>query len=149
MMKSFKFNLESVLEFKQLKEDEAKQKLTEANFKVRREEDILKGYQNKLKSAQEQTPMELTVFYAQQKDAYLSNLIEHISLQQKQLRVAQLEAECRKKEFITAHRELQTLQNLKEKRFREYTFELERIEQNLMDDLGLRSFLRKAQGFQE
>lgn len=149
-MKKFRFNLESVLDYRQLKEDQERQKLAAANRNAAMVKKHLLELQEKLDQEQEATGQALTqtmsidLTEALQRVLYLETLQHWVKEQEQRLQQAQEEVSRCQVRVLKAHQETQVLENLKKKRLEEYLAEMNKREQQLMDELGLSGFIRKA-----
>lgn len=149
-MKKFRFNLESVLDYRQLKEDQERQKLADANRIAALAKEHLVELQQKLEREQEfigqalNQPMSINLTEAFQSVLYLETLRHSVKEQEQRLQRAQEEVSRCQVRVLKAHQETQVIENIKKKKLEEYLAEMNKREQQLMDELGLSGFVRKA-----
>jgi flagellar FliJ protein len=66
---------------------------------------------------------------------YLEELQEKIKAAEAEVRQAQVKAENKRRELTEVHKEIKTLEKLKEKQYREYKTEAEKQEAKIMEDM--------------
>ncbi|WP_227767244.1 flagellar export protein FliJ [Zhaonella formicivorans] len=148
-MKKFHFHLESVLNYRLLKEDEAKQRLAQAQKLASRHMELLAAFQKELDEEQGRMVSEgkgtgLEVTAALHRDLYLGSLQQAIEKQQQEVNRARAEVMTCRRLVAKAHQDTKVMENLKAKRWQQYSNEMDKQEQKVMDELGLSGFVRKA-----
>lgn len=139
-MKKFKFNLESVLNYRIVKEEQAKQKLGTAIFKVAQQKKVLGSYRKALAEEQSNIAAAVDISFLQHKELYIHCLCQQIEQQTEQLKQAEKEVNKCKKEVTRAMQDTKVLDNLKVKRYQEYLLEANKMEQKMLDEIGLIGF---------
>ena len=134
-MKKFRFNLETVLDYRQQKEEQELQKLAKANRTYALVQNHLTKLQERLIQEQEATEQRLTqganlnLLEAWQRVLYIENLQQSVAEQKQRLQQAQREVKRCQERVIKAHQETKVLENLKQKRWEEYWAEVNKKEQ--------------------
>jgi len=139
-MKRFNFSLETPLRIKQLKEKIEKQELSQAIFKKRMEENRLYELNNVQKNTRIALDKKL-LSSANIKDIseygiFAIDLSFLIKNQQDVVKQAEEVYEKSKENFLRCRRERQIYEKLKEQRYTEYNFMLNREEQKISDELA-------------
>ncbi|HHY41917.1 MAG TPA: flagellar export protein FliJ [Thermoanaerobacterales bacterium] len=139
-MKRFNFSLETPLRIKQLKEKIEKQELSQAIFKKRMEENRLYELNNVQKNTRIALDKKL-LSSANIKDIseygiFAIDLSFLIKNQQDMVKQAEEVYEKSKENFLRCRRERQIYEKLKEQRYTEYNFMLNREEQKISDELA-------------
>jgi len=143
-MKKFKFNLESVLNFRQLQEEQAKQRFGQAKMYALRQKELLQHYQEVLSKEQETFIDKIDISLLQHKEMYIDCLCQRIERQEEAVKKAEDIVRERQIEVTKAVQATKVLDNLKEKRYQEYLAESNHEEQKLLDEIGLIRFVRQA-----
>jgi flagellar FliJ protein len=136
----FNFKLQSVLTYREKKEDALKKELADLKAKHERERQILHGLARKLDRKQKELKQKqlekLDVGEISLYHAYISKVQENIVLQT--IRVQELLARvCAKREkLIEASKEKRMMEKLYDKHFEEWQQSLLRDEQKLIDELA-------------
>lgn len=138
-----KFKLQSVLNYRQILEDQARQKLAESlQQKTRLEEQLSQQQQAtrqldaELKERQEQglSVAEMALFESQIR--HRQRLLNDL---QSQLRGLERAIFGQREELLQVARDRQVMEKLKENQEREYRQELSRKEREMLDEISLRS----------
>ncbi len=138
-----KFKLQSVLNYRQILEDQARQKLAESlQQKTRLEEQLRQQQQatrqldTELKERQEQglSVAEMNLFESQ-----IQHRQRQLSHLQTNLQVLESAILGQREDLLQVARDRQVIEKLKEKREREYRQELSRKEREMLDEICLRS----------
>ncbi len=145
-MKKFRFRLETLLKFRKMQEEQAQIKLAEATNRLRTEQELLGGLQHKLtvtlgllNKAQAGNPtIETLKAYSYYVDKIKSDIIAQQELVAKAAAYRQeclivLEAAIKQRKLVD---------NLREKRFEQYNYQLLQEEQKILDELGTQAFVR-------
>lgn len=144
-MQKFKFNLESVLGYRQAKEEEAKLQLATANAREAQKRNALANYQLQLASEQERPAGEdLKIINAIHREIYMESLNKRIEQQQLEVNQARAEVLRCQRSVTQARKETMVLDHIKARRYQEYYYELERQEQKMMDEISLAGFVRRT-----
>lgn len=143
-MKKFKFALDNILKYRQSIEDQEKELLARAMQKVQVEENLAKKLDSEkhshLRSFEASTP---NIEKIRQQESYLISLDERIKKQQKKLEQAIRTSENIRDRVVTATSNRKILESLRDKQLTEYRLELARAEQNMLDEVGIASYIRK------
>lgn len=143
MAKRFRFNLEAVLRYREIKEDERRREFLE----VQRLMDEEKVRQQEMNSQRNQLQDEIVTAFEKQApiQAVMTSytMIGRLegAMAESVKRQQQLEAELEKRRqaMIAARQETRMMETLKERRQEEYIKELDRVEQAFMDELSIQS----------
>jgi len=141
-MKKFKFALDNILKYRQSIEDQEKELLARAMQKVQMEETIAKKLDSE-KHLHLRSFETNNIEKIRQQESYLILLDERIKKQQKKLEQAIVTSTKIRDRVVTATSNRKILENLREKQLTEYRQELARAEQNILDEVGIASYIRK------
>ncbi len=147
MARRFRFNLEAVLRYREIMEDQKRRDFAEANRLVDEErlrrEDILRersGMQDEIvKSFQEQAPFQSVVASYHMVGRLEQAAAESLRRQQ----ALEAERERRRALLVEARQETRMMETLKERRKEEFVREQEKIEQTLLDELSIQAKARR------
>lgn len=147
-MKKFRFRLQKVMEFKEDIEKQRMLVLGEAKKRVQIEEEKLRNLQHQdqecrnrvseKESENQINPVEMNLYYQ-----YLKGLEDRMELQGDLILKAEEEAEKKRQALLAVTKERKILEKLKEKRLADYTSELLKKEQFLLDDLASTNYIRR------
>ena len=150
-MKRFKFQLETLLKVTQRKKDEAEQKFAEASRRVEDERERLNILLREMKHGQDEYAAlitgegkTVTVAVIMTYNTFFGWKRQQIEKQQQSLLAAMAEKQKKLKILMQMMTKLKSIEQLKEKRLREYNEEALREEQKLLDELGLQMTMRNA-----
>jgi flagellar FliJ protein len=146
-MRRFKFPLETVLRLRRYQEQEARQEFQWALLRLREAEELLGALLEQRVASQERlreqlaqgSPSALLVALWQG----LAHLEEMIRQQQQTVAELEAQAETRRQQYVERQRERQTVEKLKEKRWTEYRYEMERLEQQSLDEGATLNYTRR------
>lgn len=146
-MKKFKFNLQTPLNIKRLREDLEKQRLSESIAKKTKEEARLFSLHSTKQSTRMLKEKALNSFVKIDKlnnfGDYLIGLENQIDLQEEELIKANKLYDSTRLSFIKAQQERKILEKFKEKRYRIYLDDINKEEQKISDELALSNFNRQ------
>ncbi len=145
-MKKFVFRLEALLKIRRMKEDEAKQAVTEAIHRylveekklrelIAKKEDCCNQFKRKQNDIQTIETLKNYLFY-------IDKISEDVESQKIMLQIADKEKKNALKILVEASRERDLLDKLKEKQYDEYRNEILKQEQDLLDEQGLQAFMK-------
>jgi len=132
-MRRFKFSLEKVLKLRQFKEDECKLSLGQAISALNKIENDIKQTALKRHTASSQrfqNPGEIAMW-----NVYILRLEQETERLLKQAVQAQIVVEEKRALYLEAQKELKVMENLKDKRHKEYRKEMLNSEMNEVDDI--------------
>ena len=132
-MRRFKFSLEKVLKLRQFKEDECKLSLGQAISALNKIENDIKQTAQKRHTASSQrfqNPGEIAMW-----NVYILRLEQETERLLKQAVQAQIVVEEKRALYLEAQKELKVMENLKDKRHKEYRKEMLNSEMNEVDDI--------------
>ena len=148
-MKRFKFQLETLLKVTRRKKDEAEQKFAEASRRVEEERERLNTLLREMKHAQEEYAAlvtgegkTVTIGVIMTYNTFFIWKRQQIERQQQSLIDAMNEKQKKLKVLMQMMTKLKSIEQLKEKRLREYNEEALREEQKLLDEIGLQLAMR-------
>lgn len=144
-MKDYKFKLEKVLEYRKDKENLAKQELANQQKKLKKAEERLSYLQYEYKEMAyyrgNEPGKELDLEGLKILNDYLSYLDLEIKGQRKVVYKLAEEVKNQQNNVKNAMQDRKTLETLKEKGYQDFLEEVKTQEKNLIDELGLRSYL--------
>jgi len=137
-MKSFRFRLEKVLRFRQMREDLLKLELAESQRRLGADEVEL----NRLIGAKSEVERQLTELQtsgfnpqeAQMYLGYISGLGNRIAMQNDLVRKSRARVSDKQKDLLAASLEKKKLKRLKEKAYQEHLADAARAEQAFLDE---------------
>lgn len=146
MPRRFDFRLEPVLSYRKMLEEKAKR-----NFAMARKEVLLQNIKVlNLMTEQEKCKIELRNLKVgkvdmpalRQQEAYLNGLIRKIAKAYDELKVLMDKEGQRRKELSDATKQARVIERLKERRYKEYLYEVAREEQKVLDEVGQNMYLQ-------
>lgn len=149
-MAVFAFRLQKVLHYKQQVEDQKKQELFHL-LKIFHEEEKILHRLNELllqKLSEFETKQEgdldilELLFYAE----YIARVNREIEAQQKKLVELSRRIEQKREEVIAASKERRVLEQLRDKKYKEYLKSEGRREQKFLDEIGNNAYVRNMEG---
>lgn len=148
-MKRFQFRLETLLKFRKMEEEQAQIKLTEANIRLYKEQELLQQLQNQLTACLELLSREQTasptIETLKTFSYYIDKTKRDIVGQQEQI----VKAEAHRQECLAvleeAVKQRKLVDNLREKRLEQYNREVLQEEQKVLDELGTQAFMRNKE----
>jgi flagellar FliJ protein len=143
-MKKFNFNLESVLNYRLIMEQQAKEKFGQAKIYAAKQKELLEHYQTILLQEQENIADVADVSALQHRDMYVSCLCKQINNQAKVVEKAENLVKKRQAEVVKAMQDTKVLDNLKGKKYQEYLAEVNNEEQKILDEIGTINFTRHS-----
>ncbi|MDR1839361.1 MAG: flagellar export protein FliJ [Treponema sp.] len=139
-MRKFKFNLEKVMQLREFKEEECKIALGQAISILNMIENEIKETALKRHNAAIRRFADVVETIAWEN--YILRLDQHAQMLTEKAAQAQMVVEEKRALYLEAQRDLKTIENLKEKRQKEYRKEMLNYEMAEIDDLtAARSFL--------
>lgn len=148
-MKKFRFQLETLLRVTKRKKDDAELRFAEASRKLEEALQRQDELNNELKSVQ----LEYEQMTGVGKSINVGQIVMYndffnwkrmqIANQKQVVLMAQGDKQKRLKELMEVMSYLKSIEQLKEKRFREYQEELMYEEQKMLDEIGLQLYTRK------
>ena len=148
-MKKFRFQLETLLRVTKRKKDDAELRFAEASRKLEEALQRQDQLNNELKSVQ----LEYEQMTGVGKSINVGQIVMYndffnwkrmqIANQKQVVLMAQGDKQKRLKELMEVMSYLKSIEQLKEKRFREYQEELMYEEQKMLDEIGLQLYTRK------
>ena len=147
MARRFRFNLEAVLRYREIMEDQKRRDFAEANRLVEEEkmrrEDIQRERSEMqddiVRSFQEQSPFQSVIT-----SYHMVGRLEHAAMESlNRQRQFEAERERRRQALVEARQESRMMEILKERRREEFVQEQEKVEQNLLDELSIQARGRK------
>jgi flagellar FliJ protein len=140
MPKRFTFRLEGVLEYRKLLEDtKKKQFLFAKRARLEQEQhltNLLALEEIEKKKLRELGKNEVDMAKLRLQAGYIAHISRWINNSKQELQKLQKIEEERKQEMIEATRRLKVLERLKEYQYKRYMYELGRVEQKVLDEIG-------------
>ena len=147
-MKKFKFQLETLLKVTRMKKDDAEVRFAEVSRRLEDQryhlqlllEEMQKGqreYEELSKEGKRVTIGRIMIF-----NSFFAWKREQIEMQQNLILQTREEKQKRLKELMDIMSYLKSIEQLKTKRFEEYTAELLAEEQKMLDEIGLQLYMR-------
>ena len=149
-MKKFRFKLETLLSVTRRKKEDAERLFAEATRILEEERARLAVYLEEMQKAQaeytEQTKegKRISVGRLMTYTSYVNWKRRQIEEQQQVILYAQNERQKRLKELLELMSKLKSIEQLKEKRLKQYQDELLFEENKMLDEIGLQLYMRKA-----
>jgi flagellar FliJ protein len=147
-MPRFNFKLQRVLQIKKYKEDELKTQLANLKREYLQEQTTLWTLEENLRAqfvilSERQKKLTNTVEEILWSYNYIVKLREDIENQKKKLDKLNEKIKEVTKKLIGASQERQILENLKERKLNQFRLEVEKEEQDFMDEVGISRYVRK------
>ena len=147
MARRFRFNLEAVLRYREIMEDQKRRDFAEANRLVEEErlrrEDIQRergDLQDEIvRSLESQAPFQSVVSTYHMVGRLEMAAAESVRKQQK----LELEREKRRQALVAARQETRMMETLRERRREEFVREQDKVEQALLDELSIQAQARR------
>ena len=150
-MKKFKFQLETLLKVTRMKKDDAEVQFAAAARKLEEAREKL----SRLLAEMQQAQREYEEIAREGKHISIGRLMmfnsffawkrEQIEAQQKVILQARADHQKRLKELMEVMSYLKSIEQLKEKRLKEYQAEALFEEQKMLDEIGLQLYMRRSQ----
>lgn len=148
-MPQFKFKLQKVLDYRKIKEEEKKRELSALLKEYNKQAEILNSLREKqaglfleLKNLQkEELNITQILFYY----FYLQNLSSRIKKQIQLLEELDGKIVQKREEVIQASKERKIMEKLKERKYREFVYFLDRAEQIFLDEISNSAFVREKE----
>ncbi|MGN0144672.1 MAG: flagellar export protein FliJ [Clostridium sp.] len=137
----FKFSLDKLLDIRREKEEESKRSFTESQREKRKLEEKIDNLQNSYEKYKGISEKE-DVVYQKLKRYYVQGLQKGIRSAKEDLLTKNLEVDKRRRELIEKQIERKTVEILKEKKYKQFIKEQQRVEQINIDELALYAFIR-------
>ncbi|KPU44691.1 flagellar biosynthesis chaperone [Oxobacter pfennigii] len=143
-MAGFVFRLQKVLEHRMRLEDEKKQAFVKSRQEYLKELDVLNTLKDKLDECLScGWKNSMNIFSYISKQNYIVFMEDNIEDQEKRLSVLETIMERKKTEFNESQKNRKVLEKLKEKAYKEYMQEQDRVEQQQNDEFALYGYTRK------
>jgi flagellar FliJ protein len=145
-MPQFKFKLQKVLDYRKIKEEEKKRELSLLLIEYNKEREILNILKNKqeelfgdLKNLQkDELNITQILFYY----FYLQDLSNRIKKQVQILEELDKKIQEKREEVIQASKERRIMEKLKERKYKEFLYFMDRAEQIFLDEISNSAFVR-------
>lgn len=138
-MKKFRFSLDTVLEYKRQVLDALMSEHAALLSRVRAQQSVLSalGDQSAATDAayREEQAAGMTIAEARKYEARLAALERQMQQETQTLRELEAQAEAKRAEVVTARQETASIEKLREKKLEEYKHDLQKSEEQLIDDL--------------
>lgn len=135
-MAKFKFSLEKVLDYRWLKEQEAKREYASAQKALTEQEDIFQQINQEKENLME--VRESTINRMQVQQWYLLDLNQRLIATTETIKEMSRYVEQALSVYIEAQKERKILEKLSEKQLAEYQIEMNREEQKMLDEMANR-----------
>ena len=143
-MRSFRYSMESVLDYRKNIEEDEKQKFSQLQREYITQDSILKDVEEKSKKAKD------SLFKGKQDtiglkklQQYIEFLSQRIQLQKQSLEQLKLDLDGKREEMVFAQRDRKIIEKHKEKSFDQYRNKMEHLEQKNIDELALYVHMRR------
>ena len=150
-MKRFKFQLETLLKVTRRKKDEAEQKFAEASRTLEENRERLQMLLREMKRGQDEYAAlihgegkTVTIGVIMTYNTFFGWKRQQIEKQQRVILECMNEKQKRLRVLMQMMTKLKSIEQLKEKRLKEYNEEALREEQKMLDELGLQMTMRNA-----
>ena len=145
MTSGYKFSLQKLLEIREEKEEESKRLLTESQRQKQITENELSNMRESYDKYKGIRPDE-DVIYQKIKRNYLLALESGIKSKEKELVIKSREVEVRRSDLKQRQVDRKIVETLKEKQYRAFIKEQDRIEQINNDEFALYAYMRNLKG---
>lgn len=139
--KSFKFRLQNILDYKQKREDEEKEKLAKLMQALSAEEKVLSNFQHMLAREKEeyrekQRVGTLNLDELKMYHAYIKKIENDIVFQTQKIQKLKVEIENQRQQLLKATQEKKVFEKLKDKHHEDFVKEIEEEERKMIDELA-------------
>lgn len=145
MASGYKFSLQKLLEIREEKEEESKRLFTESQRQKQITENELSNMRESYDKYKDIRPDE-DVIYQKIKRNYLLALESGIKSKEKELVIKSREVEVRRSDLKQRQVDRKIVETLKEKQYRAFIKEQDRIEQINNDEFALYAYMRNLKG---
>ena len=148
-MKKFRFQLETLLKVTKMKKNDAEVKFAEASRLLDEQRETLKRLMEEMQQGQRDYDnlthaRHITVGTLMTYHSFFGWKREQIALQQEAILQSKANRQKRLQELMQLMNKRKSIEQLKEKRFRQYQENLLLEEQKLLDEIGLQLYMRST-----
>jgi len=148
-VRGFRFSLDRLLRLKEQKEEQMKNELRRKRDEIAAVEEELKELEESIEQAYEE---ERKIIVGEDESlrredvvAFRIQLHERKKEAEKKLLVLRAEERTLMKKLVEVMKEKRTLERLKERRYREFAMEQNRQDMRTLDEIALRSFMKRGE----
>lgn len=147
-MKKFRFQLETLLKVTRMQKDRAEVAFAEVSRRLEEERQQLRQYLEEMQQSHKDyediiAARRMTVGTLMTYNSFFDWKRRQIEAQQDQIIQTRAEQQKKLRELMEVMNELKSIEQLKEKRRREYIEEMLAEEQKMLDEIGLNLYMRK------
>lgn len=147
-MKKFRFQLETLLKVTRMQKDRAEVAFAEVSRRLEEERQQLRQYLEEMQQGHKDyediiAARRMTVGTLMTYNSFFDWKRRQIEAQQDQIVRTRAEQQKKLRELMEVMNELKSIEQLKEKRRREYIEEMLAEEQKMLDEIGLNLYMRK------
>lgn len=147
-MKKFRFQLETLLKVTRMQKDRAEVAFAEVSRRLEEERQQLRQYLEEMQQGHKDyediiAARRMTVGTLMTYNSFFDWKRRQIEAQQDQIVQTRAEQQKKLRELMEVMNELKSIEQLKEKRRREYIEEMLAEEQKMLDEIGLNLYMRK------
>ena len=147
-MKKFRFQLETLLKVTRMQKDRAEVAFAEMSRRLEEERQQLRQYLEEMQQGHKDyediiAARRMTVGTLMTYNSFFDWKRRQIEAQQEQIIQTRAEQQKKLRELMEVMNELKSIEQLKEKRRREYIEEMLAEEQKMLDEIGLNLYMRK------
>ncbi|MBQ5758706.1 MAG: flagellar export protein FliJ [Schwartzia sp.] len=147
-MKKFRFQLETLLKVTRMQKDRAEVAFAEVSRRLEEERQQLRQYLEEMQQGHKDyediiAARRMTVGTLMTYNSFFDWKRRQIEAQQDQIIQTRAEQQKKLRELMEVMNELKSIEQLKEKRRREYIEEMLAEEQKMLDEIGLNLYMRK------
>jgi len=146
-LKKFRFKFQSVLDHKRRIEEKLRNELTEINNKLKKQQRLLDQLRCRLLESQcnwlEDKAESSSAGTAMRYQQYFLKLQARIYQEEEIRKQTEKVAEAKRTEYIEAQKERMTIEKIEEKEYRNYKYNIERSEQEMIDQTAATGFVRE------
>ncbi|MDO4204734.1 MAG: flagellar export protein FliJ [Selenomonadaceae bacterium] len=148
-MKKFRFQLETLLKVTRMQKDRAEVAFAEVSRRLEEERQQLRQYLEEMQQGHKDyddiiAARRMTVGTLMTYNSFFDWKRRQIEAQQEQIIQTKAEQQKKLRELMEVMNELKSIEQLKEKRRREYIEEMLAEEQKMLDEIGLNLYMRQA-----
>lgn len=145
-MASFRFNLESVLNYRFLLEETAKEELAISLATYQQEKEVLNSVEAELAATMiPEDCGDLNLDHLILKEIHQARLSEELEAQMSKVAAAEEDVDKCRRQLEEKTQERKVMETIKEKRWQEFRYQQEQEEQKFIDDLATAQYLRKIE----
>lgn len=143
-MKSFRYSMENILDYRKNIEEDEKQKFSRLQREHIRQSDILKDLEKKLKKTMHSLyKSNSNTIQLKDQQKYIDFLSQRKEIKKQNLKDLKVELDKKREEMVFAQRDRKIIEKHKEKSLGEHKDRIEQVEQKNIDEMALYMYMRR------